>query len=291
MTALKIWIEASRPRTLGAAAAPVIIGTAMAAEYATVQWLIAMITLAAALLIQIGTNFANDYFDCIKGADTEERTGPVRATQAGLVSPEMMKNAFLITFALAALCGLFLVYKGGLPILIIGILSILFGILYTGGPYPLGYNGLADIFVMIFFGFIAVGGTFYLQTSSINYTVVIAGAAPGFFSTAILTVNNLRDIDTDMAAGKRTLAVRFGKNFAKAEYLICILGASIVPVVLFIITQNHPFTPFSSIIAIPGLFLVKKVFTQEGEKLNAVLASTGKLLLLFSIVFSAGWLI
>ncbi|RMF56518.1 MAG: 1,4-dihydroxy-2-naphthoate octaprenyltransferase, partial [Calditrichaeota bacterium] len=197
----KVWLMASRPRTLGAAIAPVLMGLSMAYADMGLHMPSAIATLICALLIQIGTNFANDYYDFVQGADTGERLGPTRATQAGLVTPQAMKKAFIMVFSVAFLIGLYLIWRGGWPIFLIGVLSILFGILYTGGPYPLGYNGLADIFVLIFFGPVAVGGTYYLQTLQINGLVLIAGLAPGLISTALLTVNNLRDVITDRQAG------------------------------------------------------------------------------------------
>ena len=191
---LKIWITASRPKTLWAAFSPVIIGTAMAYGEGKVHWLSAFLAAVGAILIQIGTNFSNDYYDYFRGVDKKERLGPLRVTQAGLVKPETMKRATILIFSLAFISGLYLIYRGGWPVLIIGLLSILFGILYTAGPYPLGYNGLGDIFVLIFFGLVAVGGTYYVQALEINKLVLLAGLSPGLFSTAILTVNNLRDI-------------------------------------------------------------------------------------------------
>ena len=173
MTKIKIWLEAARPKTLWASIAPVVMGTALAYGDDKFDWLIAVATIVSSMAIQIATNFANDYFDHFKGADTSERLGPVRATAAGLVSPATMKFAFIATFALAFVVGMYLVYHGGWPILLIGVFSILFGILYTGGPFPLAYNGLGDIFVLFFFGPVAVGGTYYLQALSITPTVLI----------------------------------------------------------------------------------------------------------------------
>jgi len=221
----QVWILASRPKTLAAAIAPVIIGCAMAYADNAFHWLAALAALFGSVMIQIGTNFANDYFDFKKGTDTHERIGPVRVTQAGLVKPVTMKRAIAIAFGLAFLAGIYLVWRGGLPVIGIGLLSILFGILYTAGPLPLGYNGLGDIFVFLFFGLVAVGGTYYVQALTITPEAIIAGAAPGFWSVGILTVNNLRDIDNDRKGGKKTLAARFGRTFARSEYVMCVLGA------------------------------------------------------------------
>ncbi len=289
---IKIWTLASRPKTLWAGISPVIIGTAMAFADNSGHILSALCAFTGAVLIQIGTNFANDYFDYKKGADSEERTGPMRVTQAGLVKPSIMKFAFIITFLLAVLPGLYLVLRGGWPILLIGLLSFLFGILYTGGPYPLGYNGLGEIFVLLFFGLIAVGGTYYVQALEINRTAVIAGISPGLFSSAILAVNNLRDIKQDRKSGKKTLAVRYGIKFARMEYLFCLTGACLVPVIMVLFTGNHPYSVCSAVVILIAVPSYKTVFSAAGgERLNTVLADTGKHLLIFSVLFSAGWLI
>ena len=200
---VQIWIMAARPKTLWAAVAPVAMGIAMAADAGGMHIPAALAALFGAVMIQIGTNLANDYFDYRKGTDQPGRLGPTRVTQAGLVTPHAMRIAITVTFSLAVVAGAYLVWRGGWPIVAVGLLSILFGFLYTAGPYPLGYNGLGDIFVLIFFGPVAVGGTYYVQTLDINTAVLIAGLAPGLFSVAILTVNNLRDIGTDAEAGKK----------------------------------------------------------------------------------------
>jgi 1,4-dihydroxy-2-naphthoate polyprenyltransferase len=292
MAGLNIWWDAARPKTLPAAAAPVIMGTAMAFHDGFVFLPAALAALAGALLIQIGTNLANDYFDYFKGADNKERLGPTRATQAGLVSPGAMKWAFILTFVLAFVIGLYLIFRGGWPLLFIGLASILFGILYTGGPYPLGYNGLGDIFVLIFFGPVAVGGTYYVQSLEINHVVLLAGLAPGLISTAILTVNNLRDINTDANAGKRTLAVRFGVGFAKKEYILSIIAACLLPLLLIYLTKENFYsvlTLFALIPAVPGIKTVLR--NERGVALNKVLADTGKILFVYSVIFSVGWII
>ncbi|MBN2365945.1 MAG: 1,4-dihydroxy-2-naphthoate polyprenyltransferase [Calditrichaeota bacterium] len=287
-----IWILASRPKTLWAAISPVVIGSAMAYGAGKFHLLSALLAGTASVLIQIGTNFANDYFDFTKGADHHERLGPLRVTQAGLVKPYQMRNATIIIFSLAFLVGIYLIWRGGWPVFIIGILSILFGVLYTAGPYPLGYNGLGDIFVLIFFGIVAVGGTYYVQTLQINWLVILAGVSPGLFSMAILTVNNLRDIKTDMAAGKRTLAVRFGENFARWEYLASVLIACLIPILLYFLTSSHLYALAASFVFVGAIPSIKTVFEQRpGIIFNEVLATTGKLLLLYSIIFSAGWIL
>ncbi len=289
---LKIWWNSARPKTLPAAASPVLIGAAIAFSDTSIDIITLVITFITALLIQIGTNFANDYYDFVKGADTHERTGPLRATLAGLVKPVEMKTAFIITFGLAAICGSYLVLKGGIPIFIIGIASILCGILYTAGPFPLGYNGLGDLFVLIFFGPVAVGGTYYLQTKSINSTVLIAGLAPGLISSAILAVNNFRDFHTDKNTGKKTLVVRLGHNFGIFEYIFTIIAACIVPIYLCIAANSHYLCTLSLLTLILAWKPIKTICSKpDAQTLNKVLADTGKLLIIFSVLFSIGWVI
>ncbi len=291
MNNFKTWLDATRPKTLPAAAAPVIMGSAMAFHDTLFHLPSALAALLGALFIQIGTNFANDYFDFKKGADTIDRLGPVRATSAGLIKPHTMKRAFIATFVLAFIIGLYLIYRGGWPILAIGLSSILFGVLYTGGPYPLGYNGLADIFVLIFFGPVAVGGTYFVQTMDINHVVLLAGLAPGLISTAILTANNLRDINTDAKAGKRTLAVRFGEGFAQKEYFFAIALACSLPLLLVYLTHENYFSTLALLAMIPAIPGVKLVFSNtRGTALNKVLADTGKVLFIYAVIFSLGWI-
>jgi 1,4-dihydroxy-2-naphthoate octaprenyltransferase len=263
----------------------------MAYESGGFHLLSALAALFGALMIQIGTNYANDYFDHKKGVDTDHRLGPTRATQAGWVTPAAMKRATIVAFSLAFLAGIYLVWRGGWPIVVIGLLSILFGILYTGGPVPIGYVGLGDLFVLIFFGPVAVGGTYYVQTLSIHTDVVLMGIAAGLFSTAILTVNNLRDIESDRAAGRKTLAVRFGGSFSKWEYLISIIIASLIPLLLYAMKHRHIFSAFAVLVLVAAIPAVKKVFSHKGAVLNDVLAATGRLLLIFSLIFSVGWLL
>ncbi len=283
---------AIRPRTLPAAAAPVLIGTAMAFREVSLSLNIFILTLAAALLIQIGTNLANDYFDHIKGADDSDRKGPTRVMQSGLLTKKEISISIIVVFSLALICGGFLIFIGGIPILIIGVLAILFGILYTAGPLPLGYIGLGDIFVLVFFGPVAVGGTFYLQTLEISLPVIISGLAPGFLSVAILISNNLRDIETDKKSGKKTLIVRFGYRFGIIEYFFCIIVAFLVPIILVLINRDHFFSLISILGIIPAIWLLRKIASRpEPEVLIKILVSTGKILLVYSILFSLGWML
>ena len=288
----KIWLLAIRPKTLWAAVAPVIIGTAMAYEAGGFQLLAFLAALFGGTMIQIGTNLANDYFDFKKGADYQRELGPTRVTQAGLVSPTEIKTAMVLAFGLAFLAGIYLVYLAGWPIVAIGILSITFGVLYTATKLALGYSGLADFFVLVFFGPVATGGTYYVQTLEINSAVILAGLAPGLFSVAILTVNNLRDIETDKIAGKKTMAVRFGSTFAKAEYTIAIVTASLVPLVLWLMTKEHYRATFAAAVILFALRPIRKVLSnKDGTGLNSVLAQTAQILLLYSLLFSIGWLL
>jgi 1,4-dihydroxy-2-naphthoate polyprenyltransferase len=289
---LKIWFLAARPKTLWAGIAPVIIGSALAFGDEKFHLMSAFAALVVSLLIQIATNIANDYYDFINGADTKERIGPIRITQSGLVKPQIVKFAFILTFFLAFLIGLYLIWRGGWPILTIGILSIILGILYTGGPFPLGYHGLGDIVVLIFFGPIAVGGTYYVQALEITPVVLIAGLSPGLLSMALLTVNNLRDIHTDRKAGKRTMAVRFGEFFTRMEYMFSITIACLIPAILFLIKADHPYALATTFVFIPAIPSIYSIFMKQiGPDLNHILANTGKLLLLYSVVFSIGWIL
>lgn len=288
----KNWLLAIRPKTLPASISPVLIGTAMAIGDGIHHLPTAFLCFLGALLIQIGTNLANDYFDFKKGVDTSARTGPVRVTQAGLIKPWQMIIAILITFSLSALIAYVLYLRGGWPIAVIGVLGILCGIFYTAGPKPLSALGLGDVFVLIFFGPVAVAGTYYVQSFEINFAVILAGFAPGLISTAILTVNNLRDQETDQKAGKKTLAVRFGYAFAQMEFFYCVLGASLIPILIYALIEDHLAILFSSVIGLLAGPLFKNIFNPvDANSLNAVLHSTGKLLLIYSVLFSLGWIL
>ena len=219
---MRNWILASRPKTLTAAVIPVLVGTVLAAsESGRVIWLWSLLALTGAILIQIGTNLINDALDFEKGTDRADRHGPQRVTASGLIDARRVKLGGWISFALAALAGVPLILRGGVPLLIIGVASIIAGYLYTGGPYPLAYHGLGEIFVILFFGIVAVGGTYYLQTLTLNVAAIIAGLAVGLLSTVLLAVNNLRDMDDDRLTHKHTMAVRFGRRFAVGEIALC----------------------------------------------------------------------
>ena len=228
------WIIASRIKTLPAAVCPVFVGTALAFnQKEQINFLIFFSILLASILIQLGTNFSNDLSDFIKGTDTDDRLGPRRAAQSGLLSVDHLKAGVLVTFFLSILIGFYLVSIGGYVIVLIGLSSIISGILYTEGPYPLGYNGLGDLFVFIFFGIIAVMGTFYLHTLNISFDSFICGCIVGSISTAIIVVNNIRDAKTDIKTGKKTLAVKFGILFSKIEYSILVTLPFILVIILF----------------------------------------------------------
>ena len=285
---MKNWLLAARLKTLPAAISPVILGSALAFQDGFFHVLICAMTLLAAVLIQIGTNFANDVFDFQKGADRDDRLGPKRVTQAGLISPEKMKKAMWQTLVLAICVGFYLAYIGGWPIVIIGLASITAGIAYTGGPYPLGYHGWGDVFVFIFFGLIAVPGTYYLQTERVNELSLYMGTIMGMLSTAILVVNNLRDVDTDRLSGKRTIAVRFGKKFSKIQYSILMLIPFFLPLYIWWNIENE-LSLLITIFALPiSLHLIKQIFSLTGRDLNLVLARTARFLFIFTILLSVG---
>ncbi len=289
-SALRVWFLAARPKTLWAAVAPVLIGTGLAYTDGLIHVPTAIAALGGALLIQIGTNYCNDYADYTKGADTASRTGPARATQSGWVAPEAMQRATVLVFSLAALVGIYLVLRGGWPMFWIGVLAIAAGVAYTAGPYPLAYLGLGEIVVLIFFGPIAVGGTYYVQTLEWPLHVTIAGMAPGLLSCALLVVNNLRDADEDQVVGKRTLAVRFGKPFARVEYGVCVLSAIVlVPGILWRYLGQTPDLMLAGL-SVVGLVkpLQSVAHGAKGAELNAVLGETARLLLLYALLFTLG---
>ncbi|MDA0577988.1 MAG: 1,4-dihydroxy-2-naphthoate polyprenyltransferase [Verrucomicrobia bacterium] len=288
----RVWLQAARPKTLSAAFAPVLIGSAMALADGVWHMPAALAALLGAWLIQIGTNFANDYGDFIKGADAHDRQGPLRATQAGLIAPRAMLRAALVMFALAAVVSVYLVLRAGWPLVAIAALSIVSGVLYTVGPWPLAYKGLGDLFVLIFFGPVAVGGTYYVQALVCPWPVLLAGLAPGLLAAAILVVNNLRDIKGDARVGKRTLAVRFGVPLARVEYVVCVVGATVlVPVALLYGSDGRHARVLLASLTLCGMWRCLRTVcvAAPSAALNPVLAQTARSLLVFSILFAIGW--
>jgi 1,4-dihydroxy-2-naphthoate polyprenyltransferase len=286
---LRPWLMASRPRTLTAAMTPVVVGTALALRAHAFNAPLALAALIAAILIQIGANFANDLYDFKKGADTPDRLGPTRVTSAGLLAPRTVEIGMWLTFGLAALFGLYLIYAGGWPILAIGVASILAGIAYTGGPVPLGYIGLGDLLVFVFFGLAAVGGTFYVQAHTATPPVFFAAAAIGVLTTNILVVNNVRDADTDRAAGKRTLAVLLGRNAARGEYAVLLLVAYATPFVLWLAFAMSPWV-LLALLSLPlAVRLARTVLTAaDGPAMNQALAGTAQLLAVYGLLLAVG---
>jgi 1,4-dihydroxy-2-naphthoate polyprenyltransferase len=291
LTKWQAWLLATRPRTLPASAAPVIVAGAAAFYDQVFRLDITLFALAASILLQIGANFANDVFDYHKGADNEHRLGPLRVTQAGLLTPREMYAGMFVVFGLATLAGIYLISQAGLPILLIGIFAILAAIAYTGGPLPYGYLGLGDLFVFIFFGPAAVCGTYYAQAGVVSSLAVWVSIPMGLLITAILAVNNLRDLETDARAGKITLAVRYGALFVQVEYIFCLLIAFTIPALLVFGTGFSPwiFTVYISLIWVPQL--IKAIFTSKGKRLNLILAGTGQLVLYYAIFLSVGLVI
>ncbi|MBK9943563.1 MAG: 1,4-dihydroxy-2-naphthoate polyprenyltransferase [Kouleothrix sp.] len=286
----RAWVMAARPPTLPAAVVPVLVGTA-AVYHAGFRLLPFAAALLASVLIQIGTNFANDYFDFHKGADTAERLGPVRVTQSGLIAPDTVRNAMVGVFGLAALIGVYLVVVGGWPILAIGLCSIAAGVLYTGGPFPLAYNGLGDLFVFVFFGLVAVCGTAYLHIGAVPTVAWFAALPVALIVTAIIVVNNLRDIDTDRAARKHTLAVLLGRRATRIEYLVLIAGAYLLLPAGVLLGQAGAWALLPLLTLPLALPLARTVLTEQGRPLNRALAGTGRLHMLFGVLFALGlWL-
>ena len=298
LSPVRLWALAARPKTLPAAVAPVLVGTAIAVEAGVFHALAAACAMLGAVLIQIGTNYANDYHDFLKGADTADRKGPMRVTQAGLVRPEATRNAAVVAFALAVAAGTYLMIRGGWPIIAIGAASILCGWLYTAGRYALAYIGLADLFVLVFFGPVAVAGTFYVQAvgapgAALWPVAAAAGLGPGLLATAILLANNVRDVDEDRAAGKRTLVVRFGREAGVTLYAACISGAVAVPAALALWMRGYVWVLLASLAAsVLGRPLVRTLRrTADPAVLNPLLGKTALLLLVYSVLFAVGWLL
>lgn len=285
---LRAWILAARPQTLPAAITPVIVGSAAAFAAGSFRWLPFLAALVGALLIQIGTNLANDYFDFRKGADTAGRLGPVRVTQAGLLTPETVRNGMIVAFGAAALIGVYLIVVGGWPILVIGILSIAAGVLYTGGPWPLGYNGLGDLFTFIFFGIVAVTATAYLHVGTVPLLAWAASVPVAMLVTAIIVVNNLRDIATDRAANKRTLAVIIGAQATRAEYALLVGGAFLAPPILWLSGLTGPWVMVAWLAAPLAIAPLRTMLVEEGRALNPALKGTARLHLAFGLLLALG---
>jgi len=288
---LQIWTMAIRPKTLPAAAATAIIGSAAAFWAGKFAFGPALASLLGALLLQIGANLANDVFDYYRGADTKERLGPVRVTQSGILSPRQVLVGTWIVFALAALLGVYLYLVAGPLVLAIGLASILAAVAYSGGPLPFGYYGLGDLVVFLFFGPVAVCGTYYVQAHSIDAIAVWSSLPAGFLITAILVVNNLRDIPTDRAAGKRTLAVQLGPRGARIEYSACLAAAYLVPALMWVF-WIMPLWILAVWFSLPlALQQNRMVWELEGRPLNQALAGTGRLTLVFGLLYSLGLII
>ena len=284
---LAAWILACRLPTLAAAVVPVAVGAALAQSLGGFRLGPTLAAAFGAIWIQIGTNFANDVFDFEKGADTEERLGPTRAVQAGLLTADQMRRGMIVAFLLATVAGFTLIYYAGLPMLWIGLASIASGIAYTGGPYPLGYNGLGDVFVMIFFGFVAVCGTVYANMLTVPEAAWWMAVPPGALATAILVVNNVRDRNTDVEVGKRTLAVRFGRRAALVEYaLLLAMSYGVTLTAWFQGSGAWILLPWVSLPMATKTFL--GVCTLEGEDLNPMLVATARLLVVFGALLTVG---
>jgi 1,4-dihydroxy-2-naphthoate octaprenyltransferase len=288
----RVWYLAARPPTLPAAVVPVLVGTAVGVSEAAFRPLVFLAALIASLLIQIATNFANDLSDFHKGADNETRVGPLRVAQSGLITPGDLKRGIVVTFGLAMLVGLYLIYIGGWPILFIGLFSILSGLAYTGGPWPLGYHGLGDLFVFIFFGVIAVTGSAYLQTGDVTGLALAASVPVGLLVTNILVINNLRDVGTDRVAGKHTLAVLLGAATVRGQYVVFTSIAYLIAPLLWWLGGASPFVLLSWLTLPIAVKLVRIVLAgTSGPPLNRVLKATGQLHLLFGILLALGLLL
>ncbi len=285
------WILASRPRTLPAAVVPVMVGSALAIYQGKFFPIYSIVALVCSLLIQIGTNFSNDLYDHLKGSDTKDRKGPLRVLASGLITVNEMKLGIFVIFSLSFLLGLYLVYSVGLVILWIGILSILAGLAYTAGPFPLAYNGLGDLFVFLFFGIVGTVGTYYLHTQQFNIIALIISIPVGALITNILIVNNYRDIEEDRIAGKKTLAVILGRKFSRYEFIFFILISFFVP---FILHFEYDFALwiFLPYLTLPlAITLVKMLFAYTGTQLNKTLELTAKFSAMYGFLFSAGMIL
>ncbi len=286
---IRTWVMATRPKTLTAAIVPIGVGTALAfAIHGKIQPFMSLFAFFSSVFIQIGTNFINDAMDFKKGADTQDRLGPQRVTQSGLLSPQQVWWGGIFCFLIAALLALPLVYEGGWPILLIGVFSLLAGYAYTGGPYPLAYVGLGDIFVLIFFGWVAVSGIYYLNTGSFDGSAGVAGLQIGLLATVLIAINNFRDYLTDRVASKRTLVVRFGPGFARTEVALLCLVPFFVGIYWF--QQGLVWAAFLPLFMFPfAVRIVRKVSqTEPGVIFNSFLAQSAILHLGFGLLLTVG---
>jgi 1,4-dihydroxy-2-naphthoate octaprenyltransferase len=288
LSKFEIWMLAARPKTLPAAAASAILGSALALHDGKFHLLPAIIALIISILLQVGANFANDLFDFQRGADAPDRLGPLRVTQAGLLTPRQVTNGIILVIGVSTSLGIYLAINSGWLVILIGIFAIVAALTYTGGPFPFGYHSLGDLFVLIFFGFAAVCGTYFVQAGSISSASIWGGLAMGLLITNILVVNNLRDIDSDRLANKRTLAVRMGIRWTRVEYSLFVLIAYVLPVILVIDTNTY-LGSFLTWFSIPyAISLIKEIYQVEGRSLNKTLAGTARLALIYSLLFSTG---
>jgi 1,4-dihydroxy-2-naphthoate octaprenyltransferase len=289
---MRIWFMAARPRTLPAAVAPVLVGTALAVQAGSFDGVAFACALLGALFIQVGTNLSNDYSDARRGADTEDRLGPVRVTAGGLVPPRQVLIATYVSFAIAVLCGIYLVVVAGWVLLVIGGVSILAGVLYTGGPKPYGYEGLGEIFVFLFFGLVAVTGSYYVQIQKLPWEAFVLAVPVGLIASAILVVNNVRDMDTDRRAGKRTLAVRLGRTAVRNLYAAMLAVAFLVAPLPWLLGDLSAWLLLCWITLPLAVRLTRTVRTKtDGPTLNGALAGTGMLQLAFCVLLCAGILL
>lgn len=284
----RAWMIAARPATLTAAFAPVAVGTACAWRVGGFRWDAAVAALIGAFLIQIATNFANDMYDFEKGADTEERLGPTRAAQAGLLSVPQLRRGIIVSFAMALGTGVYLTWIAGPVVVVIGLGSMAAGLAYTGGPFPLAYNGLGDVFVMAFFGFVAVCGTAFVQALYVPDIAWLASIPIGALATGILVVNNVRDFEGDRRVGKTTLVARFGRSTGVQEYALLLFGSYATPVVMYLLGWSSVWVCLPWLTLPWALRLFRSVTHDRGMALNQTLAGTAKLLSAFGVLFGIG---
>jgi 1,4-dihydroxy-2-naphthoate polyprenyltransferase len=289
---LRLWLVAARPRTLPAAVSPVLVGTALAGSEDVFHPLRFVAALLGSIFIQIGTNLSNDYSDARRGADTDDRLGPVRVTAGGLMPPRTVLVGTYVAFGIAVAAGAYLAAVAGWQLLVVGLASILAGVLYTGGPRPYGYEGLGELFVFLFFGVVAVAGSYYVQTEDLRWEAFALAAPVGLLAAAILVVNNVRDIDTDRRAGKRTLAVKLGRDLTRRLYAAMLVLAFIAPPAIWLAGGLSAWL-LLALAALPlAPPLVRAVGTRtDGPALNGALAGTGRLLAVFSILLAGGVLL